>query len=474
MKKLQLLCLCFSLVLSTFGVSDTIGDDKIIESQAIIKLFPNARPELLLNTRAMSVKDSIPGRRLYLVSIADGTPISEFIEGMTLNPKIEYVEPSYEIEFPENYQMSISFPDGQAGPLIKGISPPEFFNQPAVYSIGIDAALTVASGRHITVAVIDNGIDMSHPLFEGSLAGNLKDFVEGDDDPGEVPGTAYGHGTFVAGLVLLNSPDCKIMPLRAFDGDGIGNSFWVARAIYHAQMSGADVMNLSFGMSTDCQIIREACESVIGSGIVLVAAAGNESSGNPSFPAAIEHVIAVSALDTLDYCADFSNFGPHIDVCAPGVNLYSTLAGDYRWGTWSGTSFSAPLVTATCALVLSLDREFTSATMRYHLQETSSAEFDWGSITPPNVHYGFGRIDAANAVWAINSEGKPVCGDANGNGVVNMGDVNYIMRYIAGGGPAPQPLYIADVNSDGVIDVDDAVRLKDYVQGIGPEPQCIR
>lgn len=161
----------------------------------------------------------------------------------------------------------------------------------------------------------------------------------------------FGHGTMVAGLVRLVAPGAQIMPLRAFDGFGIGDSTDVVRAIYYAVDHGADVINMSFSMDRQSPAVGKALRYARDHGVVVVAAAGNRSSNEQTFPASDSRVVGVASSDDDDLLAEFSNFGPNnADLTAPGVALVSSYPGGLYAAGW-GTSFSTPLVSGTAALL---------------------------------------------------------------------------------------------------------------------------
>ncbi|MCK5127001.1 MAG: S8 family serine peptidase [candidate division Zixibacteria bacterium] len=444
-----------------------------IDNQIVVVTKKNCNPENIWGTGKATVRDSIKGCNTFLIDInSDESGVRAYLDTLAKNPSVDYLEPNYQVELPENFQMSISFPDEGCPPLVKGTSPPDFFGLPAIYDLGTEMAHELTTGEGIIVAIIDNGIDQNHPLFQQSIMLPGKDFIDMDDDPSDEGGDVYGHGTFVTGLVLLNAPDCGIVTVRAFNGNGIGSSFSIARAIRWAANHDADVINMSFGMETDSKLVKNAIKFANNKEVALVAASGNEGLTTRIFPAAYNTVIAVSAIDSLEHLADFSNYGEYIDVCAPGVNLYSSLAGEYNWGTWSGTSFAAPLVSAACALTLSLNEEVTPNRIERHVGLTARRVLSWGEIVPPDSQYGNGCIDIFAAVSQINEPDIILCGDADGNGVVNMGDVQYIVRYVFKSGSQPSSMSAADVNCDFHVNEADATFLLNFLLKGGPQPCC--
>ncbi|MEZ5358225.1 MAG: S8 family serine peptidase [Candidatus Zixiibacteriota bacterium] len=444
-----------------------------IENEFVAKLQNGVNPADVWPPDRAGIQDSIPGMGIFLVEYLPGTDKADILDTLAKNPFVEFAEPNYLMEFPENFQMSISFPDESRPTYLMGVSPESFYTQPADYDLGITQAQLLSTGAGVTVAVIDNGLDFNHPMFAAANLIPGRDIIDNDNDPTDEGGSAYGHGTFVTGLILLAAPDCNILPIKAFDGDGIGTSFDAARAIRWAATHGADVINMSFGMEIASAAIEDAIDFTKDRDVIMIAASGNESLTVPIYPAAFPGVLAVSAIDEDEYIAEFSNYGNFIDVCAPGVNLYSALAGEYNWGTWSGTSFSAPLVAAGCAMAKAENPDISAGEMIMHVRSTARRELDWGLITPPSFEYGNGCIDIYELVSTIHDFDGVACGDADGNGIVNPADANYIVRFVFKGGKPPVSMRAADVNCDNSVNQADATYLLNYLIKNGTPPCCI-
>jgi subtilisin family serine protease len=205
---------------------------------------------------------------------------------------------------------------------------------------------------------------------------------------------SYGHGTHVAGLITLASPQAKILPLRCFSAEGDGDAFAIAKAVRYALEAGAGVINMSFGLPYRSRIVDFALDQAAQAGVLLVASAGNQALSDPGpFPARKSAVLAVAATDAQDQLADFSNFGSFIEISAPGVGLYSAYPqGGYA--IWSGTSMSAPLVSGVLAELLRIE---PSAAAAEAALLTGAMPID--AINPGyEGALGAGRIDALAAV----------------------------------------------------------------------------
>lgn len=246
---------------------------------------------------------------------------------------------------------------------------------------------TSASG--IKVAVIDTGIDYNHPDLAGRYIGGY-DFVNNDSDPMD----DHGHGTHVSGIIAADingfgvegvAPQAQIMAIKVLGSDGTGYISSIINGIDYAMQHGAQVINMSLGSSYDSSLLADKVQQAASKGIILVAAAGNNS-GPLLYPAAYPSVISVAATDSNDNFASFSNYGA--EVAAPGVGITSTVPGGYA--TWSGTSMAAPHVTATVALMLANHVANIRDTLHQNAIDLGPTGYD--------SYFGYGLIDAKTAV----------------------------------------------------------------------------
>lgn len=222
-------------------------------------------------------------------------------------------------------------------------------------------------GEGVVVAVVDTGVDYGHPIFQDRLVGQAlwRDFVDGDDDPQEVQGAAFGHGTVVASLVAQVAPAAQLMPLRVLDGDGSGSPEDVAAAVDWAAARGADIVQLSLGTEVPAAAIEAAVERATAGGVYVVASAGN-SNRNPTYPAHTAMLagpvgdmsVGVGSVDLQDLKSAFSNFAPEdgpiddgLEMVAFGESVYGAVPGG-QIAAWDGTSMAAPLVAGALALAL--------------------------------------------------------------------------------------------------------------------------
>jgi subtilisin family serine protease len=236
-------------------------------------------------------------------------------------------------------------------------------SQAALLRIGAPAAHAVATGADVVVAVLDGGFDAGHEFLAGRLLPG-RDFVDGDADPSEeangidedgdgLVDEGYGHGTFVASVVLATAPNARVLPVRVLDSDGRGLASRIAAAIlWSVDQGGADVLNLSFGTLGGNRTIASAVRYALASGVTVVAATGNDGSATVvRVPSAIRGVLAVSALDAAGGRAAFANGGPGTTIAAPGADIVGAFPLA-RYATWSGTSFAAAFASGGAALLL--------------------------------------------------------------------------------------------------------------------------
>ena len=243
----------------------------------------------------------------------------------------------------------------------------------------IDAPEAWAISRgssNVTVAVIDSGVDYTHPDLAVNYAGG-DDFVFGDGDPMD----DHGHGTHVAGTIAASidnptgtpaagegvvgvAPNARILAYKVCRSDGTCDDFAIQQAIARAVADGANIINMSLGETEYSQSLNDAVQAAWNAGLVIVAGAGNDGTTVPFYPAAFDNVISVAAFDEDHRRPSFSNYGSWVDISAPGNVIMSTYpmaecgssttpgdTGCYTWNT--GTSMATPHVAGAAALVWS-------------------------------------------------------------------------------------------------------------------------
>jgi hypothetical protein len=209
---------------------------------------------------------------------------------------------------------------------------------------------TVAILDQSTVAILDH---KNFPLvLNQSTVAILDQSTVAILDADKLPG-AFGHGTMVSGLIHLVAPTVQIMPLKAFRADGSANLSDVIRAIYYAVDHNAKVINMSFSMTGLDPTLQEAIAYAVNHGVICIASAGNEGKELMVYPAAFHGVFGVGSTNKSDRRSPFSNYGGAVKLSAPGEALVTTYPGNNYAAVW-GTSFSAALASGASALVANL------------------------------------------------------------------------------------------------------------------------
>ena len=371
---------------------------------------------------------------IYKIIIQDSSDIHELLNRLNKDPAVEYAQLNhiYQVDY---------LPDD---PLLD--------QQWIVGTIGLAEAWDLERGsEEVLVAIIDTGIDDTHEDLAGSIWINPGEDVNGngafdsddvngvdDDGNGYVddvrgwdftdapsfpdggdylgrdndPSDEHGHGTSVAGIIGANGDngfgiagvayDCPLINLRAGTSQGLLEEDDVASAIVYAVDNGAAVINMSFGDVVASPLLQDVMRYAHSRNVVLVASAGNSASDAIHYPSAYNETISVGATTIDDVLASFSNWGATIDVVAPGVDLLTTKLSD-QYGSFSGTSAAAPVVSGIAALLKSRHPQLTNQDIRNIIV---SATDDLGSANRDR-YYAAGRVHAGRSLRTdIVSEAK--------------------------------------------------------------------
>lgn len=289
----------------------------------------------------------------------------------------------------------------QLAPPAANANDPYFGNEWHLAKINAPTAWDTSTGIGITIAILDSGIDGTHPDLAAQMVPGWN-FFDNNSDTTDV----YGHGTAVAGVAaaaLNNSVGmagvaggARVMPVRI--ADATGHAYWSAAAqgLAWAADHGAQVANISFEGMTASSTMQAAAQYFRSKGGAVIVAAGNTGAVDNTAPT--DTMIVVSATDNEDRITNWSTYGSFVDISAPGQNIYSTAMGG-GYGTWSGTSMAAPIVAGTAALILALRPELTPEQVGYKLRTTAT------DLSPigPRIYFGYGRVNAAAAVLAANA-----------------------------------------------------------------------
>jgi subtilisin family serine protease len=380
--------------------SSTTTDGQV-PGEVLVKLRNAADLPGVLSKHKLTLLSRFGARPMFRLRLVSGSTIDTTLAALRADSRVLIAEPNFRAASPEARKAGV-WAIGQAS---------QYTAQWAPKALGLPAAHALTRGAGMRVAVLDTGVDVAHPALRSRLLPG-RDFVDGDNDPSEVGGVSragWGHGTHVAGLVLLAAPSARVMPVRVLDPDGRGNVWAIAEALLYAAdpdgvgatNDGAHVINLSLGTTQPTRMLDVVVELVTCSdddededdddysdpgfrqdqercnqhhGSVVMAAAGNGgSSTERQFPAAegAEGALAVAASNSSSRLASFSNKGPWIQIAAPGQGITSTVPGG-GYGVWSGTSMATPLASGVAALVKARNPDWKPVDVTKRLTDRSA------------------------------------------------------------------------------------------------------
>ncbi len=308
-----------------FDLAKTSDGQEYVKNELVVALDPEAdlsALETLLARLGATLVEKHPGTGLYRLRLPPGTDIPKLSRKLAREPGVREAEPNYAYRIPRLYP-------GKARPTAK-----------------LNIPQSMALNARVPIAVLDSGLQPDSGLEEFVVA--QYDAVTPDqplDDP-------LGHGTQMAyiaagaitpyGVSPEDSPGA-IIPIRAHDAQGVTTNFTMTRAVDFALENGARIMSLSWGAKRPSRFMEEILDYAHDQGMILVAAAGNQPTGNPVYPAAYPHVLGVGALGPDGKPWERSNYGLSALVSAPGFADFP-LGYEGKAGTYAGTSVSAAYV----------------------------------------------------------------------------------------------------------------------------------
>jgi len=422
--------------------------DREISSPSIDKL--NKKYQVSSLEKVFKNSESPLLDKIYIISIPEDSDILSVVNDYSSCPDINYAEPNFFVHL-------CGIPNDE-----------DFSKQWNLYNTGqnegtpdadIDApeAWDIETGSSdVTIAIIDSGIDYSHPDLADNIWINKNenpnngvdddnngyvddvmgwDFYNNDNEPLD----GFGHGTHCAGIasgVTNNSIGiagvcwgCKIMTVQSINESGHGTWSTIANGIKYATDNGANIVSMSFGLYTFSNLLKDIVDYAYDKGVFMCASAGNDGLSEKFYPAAFENVVAVAATDNNDSKMIFyyeiwdswciSNYGEWVDVAAPGEFIYSAMPtynvwlSDYGFGLnyeyLTGTSMATPHVAGIAALILSKNPSYSPKEVRSIIRS---------NVDPysSDVYIGTGRINAYKALIEYNTEPNipTISGPTNG------------------------------------------------------------
>lgn len=258
--------------------------------------------------------------------------------------------------------------------------------------------------KEIKVAVLDTGVDYTHPDLENRI--DLEDgynFVDNNYDTMD----DNGHGTHISGIIsaqanngiglvgITGNLDLKILPVKVLDESGYGDTINIVKGIIYAVNNGADIINLSLGVQAKSELIAKAIDYAKSKGVFVVAAAGNDNENSDNFSPAGDGAFTVAAMNYNYRKAYFSDYGNSIKVAAPGVQILSTVPGGYE--AWDGTSMAAPIVSGIAAMIKAENPQLSPSQMEDILDSTATDIMYQGR----DQESGYGLVNAYNAIKKV-------------------------------------------------------------------------
>jgi len=415
---------CFAAVLALglvfpSGTSGTPGQETLagaafVPGQVLVRFKPSV--PLWTKAASMSMLRARPLSRIapldvYVVGIDASTSVEEMVGLFGRNPNIAYAQPNYvyRAQITPNdplfgYQYAL-FNKGQQIGWIPG-SPVGNPNADIKAPQGWEETIGSSS---VIIAIVDTGIDLTHPDLKNKVVGTGRDFVNMDS----VAADDHGHGTMVAGVAGAETNNsegiagvgwnCRLLPVKVLDALGLGTEDRIIQGLLWAVENGAKVISLSFGAPTTGQALKDTIKRIVDiNGAVVIAPTGNDNTAVYS-PASLDaYVLAVAATDHNDARWVFSNYGIEVDVAAPGYQIFTTYpvafsAGSLPYRFQDGTSLAAAHVAGLAGLILSLKPGLTPAqvmnVIRYSADDVNSALYKG-----KDEFIGWGRINMEKAL----------------------------------------------------------------------------
>lgn len=372
---------------TTGNVNEIIASGEYVKQEILVKVKPSSKPAEIAEAINGEIIELLPGISVVRILLPTGLDIKEAINILNQNKSVEYVEPngicSMHLITPDD-----TYYDSQWAP--------QLANAEAVWG--------TVTGSGVTIAITDTGVDGTHEDLANRVIAGHDTYNNVDIGAGE-NSAIHLHGTHCAGIAAATGNNTTgiagvawesyIMPIRMSMDNDPDYASWadMAEAFMWAANNDADIISCSFGGKFYSQAMKDAVDYAVGLGCTMFASMGNSSVNEVQYPAGYQSVIAVGATNAHDEIANFSTTGSHMSICAPGVEIYSTVP-DNGYAYMSGTSMACPFAAGVAALMLSKDSLLSQYDIKTRLE--NSAE-DLG-ISGFDLTYGYGRVNIEAAI----------------------------------------------------------------------------
>lgn len=428
--------LCLLLVSGLYGLPALGANRYIVKTNGGLPVVQQACAAL--GCTVASTLDGSLGQT-FLITNSGATPVATFLNALLARAGVVAAEQDVLASIASSgYTVPPALYDSAPVTYFGNTVPHGYVNQPAAKIIGLSNTQKHfgIKGTGI-VAVIDTGIDSSHPVLRNVLVPGY-DFTrnqngEGDETTdvpfptqpyanpkqsswtnsnstalvdqstaavvdGNAQYTDFGHGTMVAGVIHLVAPGAMLMPLKAFRSDGTGYTSDIIRATYWAVQNQANIINMSFNLPGYSLLMKNAVDYAALNGVICVAAAGNQGKDTLVYPAGYSNVISVASTTNADQRSSFSNYGQgHVWLAAPGEGIITTFPFSTYAAAW-GTSFSTPFVSGVAALMLDYGGSLLRDILVSKNQSDSAQSVAHAKAVDSAL--GHGRLDTYQAITA--------------------------------------------------------------------------
>lgn len=405
------LCICTMIAeLATFQVSDaaaapyhddvqTDAEESYVEDEILVVLNPAAKDQAVAvlsgndYTESIQIEESDDTVDYAVVELTDEMSVSEAVDYFEAMPEVLYAQPNYIYEIEDDtansYQPSDTFYSSQW--YLNAIHVPQTWN-----------LLKGRTQYKVLVAVIDTGIDLTHPdLYSNIDTAHTVSCVTTDYNP--ISNDFTGHGTHIAGEIAavfdnqtgiagISNNYAKIAAIQCSDGKKITTAY-ATNGVNYAISIGARIINMSLGTASEDLLLKEALQKAYDSDILIVCSAGNDGTDATHYPSAYDTTIGVIASDKEGNKRSDASYGTDNFISAPGERNYSTIPpGSY--GYKSGSSMSAGVVSGVAALLISVDPTLTPENIKQLLASTATDTYQEGF----DAYSGYGIVNAEAAV----------------------------------------------------------------------------